>query len=226
MFLLFELICRLDFIWQWLMTSFTKFITTIILIKVQFLIHDCNFVNSLSKLIKRTKSIEIAKWARKMHFRMRCCSYSLCTFPSQVLKYNLYYIYSQLFTCTSLIKLGQYTVELWLNISHTCKYTKNISQRVGIPNTVSLCISTTISHSWISASFSWLHQVLLKTRFIWLIVNQECGSYLININIFLFEEKSMDLLQTNFYSWQPISRLTSDTLVRDDYEFATKPYSC
>lgn len=23
-----------------------------------------------------------------------------------------------------------------------------------------------------------------------------------------------------------ISRLTSDTLVRDDYEFATKPYSC
>lgn len=161
-----------------------------------------------------------------MHIRMRCCSYSLCTFPSQVLKYNLYYIYSQLFTCTSLIKLGQFTVELWLNISHTCEYTKNMSQWVGIPNTVSLCISITISHSWISASFSWLHQVLLKTRFIWLIVNQECGSYLININIFLFEEKSMDLLQTNFYSWQPISGLTSDTLVRDDYEFATKPYSC
>lgn len=36
----------------------------------------------------------------------------------------------------------------------------------------------------------------------------------------------MDLLQTNFNSWQPISRLTSDTLVHDDYEFATKPYSC
>lgn len=124
-----------------------------------------------------------------MHIRMRCCSYSLCTFPSQVLKYNLYYIYSQLFTCTSLIKLGQYTVELWLNISHTCKYTKNMSQWVGIPNTVSLCIPITIPHSWISASFSWLHQVLLKTRFIWLIVNQECGSYLININIFLFWEK-------------------------------------
>lgn len=46
------------------------------------------------------------------------------------------------------------------------------------------------------------------------------------INIFLFEEKSMDLLQTNFYSWQPISGLTFDTLVGDDYEFATKPYSC
>lgn len=120
-----------------------------------------------------------------------------CTFPT-----NLYYIYSQSFTCTSLIKLGQYTVELWLNISHTCKYIKNMSQWVGIPNTVSLCISITISHSWISASFSWLHQVFLfKTRFIWLIVNQECGSYLININIFLFEEKSIDLLQT-FKSWQ------------------------
>lgn len=148
-----------------------------------------------------------------MHLRMRCCSYSLCTFPSQVLKYNLYYIYSQLFTCTSLIKLGQYTVELWLNISHTCKYTKNMSQWVGIPNTVSLCISITISHSWISASFSWMHQVFFKTWFIWIIVNQECGSYLININIFLFEEKSMDLLQTNFYSWQPISRLTPVLLI-------------
>lgn len=225
MFLLFELICRLDFIWQWLLNSFTKFITTIILIKVQYLIYDCNFVNSLSKLIKGLRPLKL----QNEHERciLECIvEVTHCTFPSQILKYNLYYIYSQSFTCTSLIKLGQYTVELWLNISHTCKYIKNMSQWVGIPNTVSLCISITISHSWISASFSWLHQVLLKTRFIWLIVNQECGSYLININIFLFEEKSMDLLQTNFNSWHSISRLTSDTLVRDDYEFATKPYSC
>lgn len=157
---------------------------------------------------------------------MHCCSYSLCTFPSQVLKYNLYYIYSQSFTCTSLIKLGQYTVELWLNISHTCKYTKNMSQWVGIPNTVSYVSQSQYLILGYLQVFHGCIKFFFKTRFIWLIVNQECGSYLININIFLFEEKSMDLLQTNFYSWQPISRLTSDTLVRDDYEFATKPYSC